>query len=643
MNKNVCILLLLCLFTRLVYGYDKRDLLQKKASKEQVLSLVIKNKQWVKYPAYTNRAGWNQLSGKFRAAQIEEGKKYLDYEWKVVKATDYLEFEKSGSRTIMEAPFGANSSALSALVLAELCEGQGRFIPQIINGVWVFSEMSSWALSAHLGAYQTSKRALPDYQEHVIDLTVGDIGSLLSWTHYFFKEPFDKVNPSIAKRLKQTLQERVLDTYMQRSDFWWQAFNLKPGAMVNNWNPWCNFNVLTCFLLIEDNPEKLAAGVYRTMVSVDEFINYTKTDGACEEGPSYWGHAAGKLYDYLQLLSYATNGRVSIFDQPIIKNMGEYIANSYVGDGWVVNFADASAKGGGNADLIYRYGKAVNSETMLHFAAYLHQKKSSSVINAGRDLFRALEEMSYHDELAKTTPGLPAYTSVWYPETEFCYMKNKAGFFFAGKGGFNAESHNHNDVGTFSLYLDKVPVFIDAGVGTYTRQTFSNERYSIWTMQSNYHNLPLINGTPQAFGNNYRSRSVSFDPKKQILSLDIAGAYPESGKVKSWQRSYELAPGGGLNIQDDFVLKEAKTPNQINFLVWQKPDISQPGTISLAVGDKKVRLKYDAKVFKVQTESVPLDDKRLSQVWGNKIHRVSLKATKISKKGKYQFYVFEEN
>ena len=223
----------------------------------------------------------------------------------------------------MESPFGANSSAMSALVLAELCEGKGRFMNQIINGVWVFSEMTSWALSAHLGAYQQSKRALPDYTEHVIDLTAGDIGSLLSWVHYFFKEPFDQVNPIIAKRLKQTLQERVLNTYMQRSDFWWQAFNLKPGGMVNNWNPWCNFNVLTCFLLLEDDPQKLAAGVHRTMVSVDEFINYTKSDGACEEGPSYWGHAAGKLYDYLQLLSYATKGQVAIFDQPVIKNMGE--------------------------------------------------------------------------------------------------------------------------------------------------------------------------------------------------------------------------------------------------------------------------------------------------------------------------------
>ena len=80
-------------------------------------------------------------------------------------------------------------------------------------------------------------------------------------------------------------------------------------------------------------------------------------------------------------------------------------------------------------------------------------------------------------------------------------MTNKNGFFVATKGGYNNESHNHNDAGTFLLEYDD---FIDAGVGTYTRQTFSSERYSIWTMQSNYHNLPMVNGVPQQFGSEFR-------------------------------------------------------------------------------------------------------------------------------------------
>ena len=339
-----------------LHAYEKRDLLQKEVDFEKVKSALIMEQKWVPYPDYSDRAGWDKLLGDYKEKYIRKGESYLDYEWKVVKATDYLEFGRSGDRAIMESPFGKNNSALGSLFMAEMAEGKGRFVDQIINGVFASCEMTSWALSAHLGLQKVGG-CFPSYEEHVIDLGSGNLASQLSWIYYYLKPSFDKVNPLISKRLRHELQVRILDTYMNEDHFWWMAFNLKPGGLVNNWNPWCNFNVLQCFFLLENDRDKLAKAVYRTMTSVDHFINYTHGDGGCEEGPSYWGHAAGKMYDYLQMLSDGTGGKVSVFDQPIIKNMGEYIARSYVGNGWVVNFADASAKGGGDADLIFRYGK----------------------------------------------------------------------------------------------------------------------------------------------------------------------------------------------------------------------------------------------------------------------------------------------
>lgn len=110
-------------------------------------------------------------------------------------------------------------------------------------------------------------------------------------------------------------------------------------------------------------------------------------------------------------------------------------------------------------------------------------------------------------------------------------MTNKSGLFFAAKGGYNNESHNHNDAGTFSLYLHTTPVFIDAGVGTYTRQTFSSERYTIWTMQSNYHNLPMINGVPNHSEQNIKQRtslSIRKAVRSQPTSLLLTPKKPES-------------------------------------------------------------------------------------------------------------------
>ena len=620
------------------FAYEKRDLLEKKASLNDVRSSIVNKSNWITYPAYSDRKGWDALTGSIKENLIKDGESYLGYTWKVVTATNYLEYERSGSRTAMENPFGANNTALSSLVFAELAEGKGRFLDQIINGVWHSCEMTSWALSAHLPV-QKSKRSLPDYREQIIDLTSGDMGSFLSWTWYFLHDEMDKVNPVISQRLYQTIRERILEPYMQRSDFWWQAFNYKPGIMVNNWNPWCNFNVLTCFLLLEENPDKRAEAVYRTMQSVDQFINYVKEDGACEEGPSYWGHAAGKLYDYLQLLSNASGGRINIFDEPMIRNMGEYIARSYVGNGWVVNFADASAKGGGEAGVIYRYGKAVNSTEMQSFAAHLLKASSSNAeINANRDFFRTIENILTYPELSNAKPSLPDAAYSWYPQTQFCYMRNKAGFFFAAKAGFNNESHNHNDVGTFSLYVDTLPVFIDAGVGTYTKQTFSSERYSIWTMQSNYHNLPMINGQPQQFGEAFRASDVAFDLKKNQFSLNMAGAYSKEVAVKKWERTYVLGQEQ-LVIDDVFELSETKSPNQLNFMTWAKPDLTTPGLILLKKEGRSVKMTFNSNQFTATVETIQQTDQRLSRVWGKELYRIVLLAKQMQPKGHYRFII----
>lgn len=208
----------------------------------------------------------------------------------------------------------------------------------------------------------------------------------------------------------------------------------------------------------------------------------------------------------------------------------------------------------------------------------------------------------------------------------------------ATKGGYNNESHNHNDAGTFSLYFNTIPMLIDAGVGTYTRQTFSSERYNIWTMQSNYHNLPMINGVPQKFGSQYKATEVKANPKNMSFSLNIATAYPQEAKVEKWTRSYRLA-SDNLKITDAFVLKETAAPNQINFLTWGKVDISQQGSITIEVQGEKALLKYDKNMFDVKMENIKLDDPRLSNVWGTEIYRLSLTAKKIEAKGTYTFTI----
>ena len=591
---------LICVFLLATFGsfsfkanaYTERDMLQKAADETTLKNVLVMKQAWVPYPAYTDRAAWDSLMGSNKQRLIAAGEKLLDYKWQLIPATAYLEYERTGNRKIMEVPYDANRQALNTLMLAELAEGKGRFIDQLLNGAYMSCEMNSWVLSAHLPR-QSSKRSLPDFREQIIDLGSGGYGALMAWVHYFFRKPFDKINPVVSLQMRKAIKERILDPYM-------------------------------------------AKAVYRSMKSVDKFINFVKSDGACEEGTSYWGHAAGKLYDYLQILSDGTGGKISLLNEPMIRRMGEYMSRSYVGNGWVVNFADASAQGGGDPLLIYRFGKAVNSNEMMHFAAYLLNGRKPYA-TMGNDAFRSLQSLLCCNDLAKETPKHDMPDVTWYPETEFCYMKNKNGMFVAAKGGFNNESHNHNDVGTFSLYVNTIPVILDAGVGTYTKQTFGKDRYTIWTMQSNYHNLPMINGIPQKYGQEYKATNTTCNEKKRVFSTDIAAAYPSEAKVKNWIRSYTL-DDRKLTITDSYTLEEAVAPNQVNFMTWGNVTFPSQGKIQIEVKGQKVELDYPT-LFKAELETIQLDDPRLSNVWGKEIYRITLKTNEKKETGNYKFVI----
>jgi hypothetical protein len=215
---------------------------------------------------------------------------------------------------------------------------------------------------------------------------------------------------------------------------------------------------------------------------------------------------------------------------------------------------------------------------------------------------------------------------------------SEGNFFFAAKGGYNDESHNHNDIGTFSLYANNEPVLIDAGVGTYTRKTFSSGRYTIWTMQSDYHNLPRINGFSQSFGKKYRAGNLKADKNKKTFSLDISQSYPIEAGINKWIRNYKLSKNG-LTIEDSFDITNARTANQLNFMTWGEVNISQPGIITIAIKDKAYQLLYDKNSFDPALEKIEQDDTRLSNVWGNRIYRISLNAKKTDNKRIYKIII----
>ena len=99
-------------------AYEHRDYLVNEYQNNGGISLFTMGGDWMPYPSYTDRKGWDELLGEDKAFVISKGEEYLKYEWKTVPASAYLAYERTGERGVMESPFQANRIALNALMMA---------------------------------------------------------------------------------------------------------------------------------------------------------------------------------------------------------------------------------------------------------------------------------------------------------------------------------------------------------------------------------------------------------------------------------------------------------------------------------------------------------------------------------------------
>lgn len=327
---------------------------------------------------------------------------------------------------------------------------------------------------------------------------------------------------------------------------------------------------------------------------------------------------------------------------------------------YYINFADAPALVFPDAALVYRYGQRIEDESMMALGEWLaveqglhefgySQRSPRSVVNFQRQLrgLFALDDMGTE----YVAPPLPR--DVWLDEIQVMVARDNegasGGLFLAAKGGHNAESHNHNDIGNFIVYVDGKPVIVDAGVETYMAKTFSPQRYEIWTMQSAHHSLlPTVDGAQQLPGSQYQARNMTHtqDDAGASLSLDIAGAYPPEAKMERWQRTVTLNRGADVQIHDEYALTEPADEIVLSIMTPCAVDLSTAGTIQFGeratVNGRRAgagKLRYDANTFRTATETIPIPitDERMGGTWGASITRVVLRAAHPPQRSSWRF------
>lgn len=553
----------------------------------------------------------DSIPQEMRQSYVQYGEQYLGKPWTVLPWTVFAENKKTGNRVNYETLCFEKRRQFAAIVMAEIMEGKGRFTGDIIDGIASFCEESWWGIPAHY----PKVIPLPELQE--VDLFNAETASLMAWTRYMLEKQLDAFSPSLCQRIDREIERRILQPAVEKK-YWWKTAGM-------NWNPWICSNWLACVLICEKDEARKATAIAQIRKATQAFIDAYPDDGGCDEGSGYWDRAAASMFEIMRLLDF---GPV----EPKVQRMAAYAYETYIGSDYCVCFADAHEnKAVQQVNIVYPFGVWLNDQTMREFGAYLGHRggvltnpaalydKSGNFPTLSRELFFLRHINSFIAE----QPREPLLKDVWLPDLQIMTAR-RGNIYVAVKGGTNGESHNHNDVGSFIVYTGEggvTPLFIDPAVGEYTAKTFSNDRYSIWTMQSQYHNLPQINGIDQKDGKEYTAKVVSH--KDGQLTLDIAGAYPAEAAVKSWKRSVTTTKSS-ISIIEDYELEECRQPTRL-MLMTTDPDALK-------------RIQFDASQLSATVEDISDKlDPLLQHMWGTKMYRIILtvKSTKTKNKIKY--------
>ena len=455
------------------------------------------------YPVCSDRDFWETIHTDVKKRLIDDADRYLSFEWKNITPASYLHYFSKGDRTENEDQMFGKRTALGSLMLGECVKNDGSYLEAVINGIFSICEETTWSVAAHIDSCgHKDVDVLPAWDDDILDLFAMETAQLVAFAYYLLRQQLDGVSKRITQRMKKELHNRIILPFLNRTDYWWMGYGERK---MNNWTPWCTSNAIIAAALTEEEPGLRRAVVEKAVVSLDKFVAGYPEDGSCDEGTSYWFKAGGRLIVALDILQGMSASKLCLKEIEKLHNMSAFIVNARIGGNYYLNFADASALvRQPDAYMIYRMGELLEEEPFLQEGIRLFDRMEDKIVNnSWYSTWNVINSIRYYETLKKGKTLALKEKNVWYPQNQIL-ITSYQGRSFAIKGGHNAESHNHNDVGNYVFYAGAEPVIIDAGVGVYTKDTFSEKRYQIWTMQSQYHNLPIINGVGQKNGAVYQ-------------------------------------------------------------------------------------------------------------------------------------------
>lgn len=487
-----------------------------------------------------------------------------------LKYSDFRKFKVTGNRSDYEGQYfirrrAMNASALLALIYPE----EEKYTVRLMDEIYAICDEYTWCLPAHQTALEINNNIHLDLFACETGFALAEIYTLLG----------DRLEPLIRDRIRVETERRIIASY-RKSKFGWER-----GTA--NWTAVCAGSVGCTVMLMY--PELMPEFRARLDESMECYLSGFKDDGICEEGFGYWHYGFGFFTTYADMIRAFTGGETNYFARPKVKEVATFIQKMYLSEKATVSFSDGGRSGSYHLGLLHYLKNEYPDAISIPDASY-----SYNADGCGRWCLHLRSATWLEPEYLTPDKQIPEFT--YFAANSQWMIKKNSNFGFAAKAGHNNEPHNHNDVGSFVIAKNGRQVLVDLGAGAYTRQYFAADtRYGILACSSRGHSVPIINGTYQHQGNDFKAKDTKLEG--DVFSSDISGAYPIP-ELKSLIRSFAFSDDAV--ILEDIFDYQGEGEIVERFVSLAEPKLEEDGKITV----DGVTLTYDVNTCKptVSTE-----------------------------------------
>ena len=136
---------------------------------ENLSRLLLSRDDYKPFPTIEERKKWDELPLILKKFWIHKGESKINYTWPTITATQYMDYSRTGNRNIYDTASWNRRQDLASLVISECIENQGRFMDDIVNGIWCICEETFWGIPGH-GYMMKRQDLLPDMSDQIIEL-----------------------------------------------------------------------------------------------------------------------------------------------------------------------------------------------------------------------------------------------------------------------------------------------------------------------------------------------------------------------------------------------------------------------------------------------------------------------------------------